>query len=79
MTSRDDVSTDSCNEVLRQTLLGLTYQDLITTPKGREVVQNLVNAVINQQIGLSQSVAQPPFVFSSELESRLFGSDENAD
>ncbi|KAI5478404.1 nuclear pore complex protein Nup155 [Pseudohyphozyma bogoriensis] len=46
----------ACDPSLQKTLLGLTYQELLTTKTGREVARALVSAVINQQIGRQLSV-----------------------
>ncbi|GAA99883.1 uncharacterized protein L969DRAFT_51354 [Mixia osmundae IAM 14324] len=41
----------TCAPELRQAVLDLTYQDLLTLPKGRETTRGLVSAIINHQIG----------------------------
>ncbi|GAA5918079.1 hypothetical protein JCM8208_001213, partial [Rhodotorula glutinis] len=46
----------ACAPDLQEQLASLTYADLLTTPKGRDVARGLVSAVINQQIGLHRSV-----------------------
>ncbi|GAA6057256.1 hypothetical protein JCM3770_003825 [Rhodotorula araucariae] len=46
----------ACTPELQSSLAALTYADLLTTPKGRDVARGLVSAVINQQIGLHRSV-----------------------
>jgi nuclear pore complex protein Nup155 len=46
----------SCSQEQRESLLSLTYQDLLTTKKGRDIAKSLVNALINHQIGQNQSV-----------------------
>lgn len=37
-------------------MLGLTYQDLLTSQHGREIARRIVSAVINLQISRGQSV-----------------------
>ena len=37
-------------------MLNLTYEDLLTTAKGREVARSVVNAVMNQQISQQTSI-----------------------
>lgn len=37
-------------------MLNLTYDDLLTTVKGREVARSIVNAVMNQQISQQTSI-----------------------
>jgi nuclear pore complex protein Nup155 len=37
-------------------MLNLTYEDLLTTAKGREVARSIVNAVMNQQISQQTSI-----------------------
>ncbi|CED85089.1 Nuclear pore complex, Nup155 component (D Nup154, sc Nup157/Nup170) [Phaffia rhodozyma] len=46
----------SCALELQQSFLDLTYQDLLTTVKGRDVARNIVNAVVHQQISQRVSV-----------------------
>ncbi|BGP18726.1 hypothetical protein JCM10213_009205 [Rhodosporidiobolus nylandii] len=46
----------ACAPELQQQLAGLTYAELLTTKKGRDVARGLVSAVINQQIGRHLSV-----------------------
>lgn len=46
----------ACSSETQSTLLTLTYQDLLTNKKGKDVARALVSAVINQQIGRQLSV-----------------------
>ncbi|GAA6024169.1 hypothetical protein JCM10207_005590 [Rhodosporidiobolus poonsookiae] len=46
----------ACAPELQKELAALTYADLLTTKKGRDVARGLVSAVINQQIGRHLSV-----------------------
>lgn len=48
----------TCDVETQKTLLGLTYQDLLVTKKGRDVARALVSAIINQQIGQQVSVSR---------------------
>lgn len=46
----------ACSPNVQSTLSTLTYQDLLTNKKGKDVARALVSAVINQQIGRQLSV-----------------------
>ncbi|GAA6013660.1 hypothetical protein JCM10207_004806 [Rhodosporidiobolus poonsookiae] len=46
----------ACAPELQKELAALTYAELLTTKKGRDVARGLVSAVINQQIGRHLSV-----------------------
>lgn len=46
----------SCSPELQSTFLSLTYQELLTSKKGRDTARGLVSVIINQQIGLQLSV-----------------------
>lgn len=45
-----------CSPELQNNLLSLTYQELLTSQKGRDVARGLVSAVIHHQIGRQLSV-----------------------
>jgi nuclear pore complex protein Nup155 len=41
---------------MQDALLGLTFQDLLATPNGRDVARKIVSAIINMQISRGQSI-----------------------
>ena len=41
---------------LAKTLIDITYADLLTTSRGRDIARSLVSAIINIQIGQNLSV-----------------------
>ncbi|EJD55558.1 nucleoporin-domain-containing protein [Auricularia subglabra TFB-10046 SS5] len=60
-----------CDKQTQQDLQTLTYEQLISTKKGRDVARNLVSAIINQQIGRQISVSGHPFARQVETISEL--------
>lgn len=72
-----DIVAASSSEV-QEKLVGLSYAELLTTKKGRDVARGLVSAVINQQIGRHLSVRCSASYLSLIGNSRVSSSQVDA-